>query len=75
MIRKKLLSGFSVSGKYFRNKRERTEWRLQKCYALRTSLTLFCAHGVALSNAGVSKITKALGNLTAAALSDLLPLV
>jgi hypothetical protein len=67
------VSEFRVSGKYYR--RKRTEWRLQKRYALRTSLTLFCAHGVALSNAGVFKITKAAGSLIAPALSDLLPLV
>ena len=54
-----------MSGIYCRNKRKRTEWRLQKCYALRTSLTLFCAHGVALSNAGVFKITKAVGTNSA----------
>jgi hypothetical protein len=64
-----------VSGKYYGKTRKRTECRLQKCYALRTSLALFRAQGVALSNAGVFKITKAAGSLIAPALSDLLPLV
>jgi hypothetical protein len=66
---------FRARGKYYRNKRRRTEWRLQKCYALPTFLTLFCAHGVAVSTAGVIKTTKAVGTLIAPALSDLLPLV
>jgi hypothetical protein len=66
---------FRASGKYYRNKTKTTERRLQKCHALRPFLTLFCAHGVAVSNAGVFKITKAAGTLIALALSDLLPLV
>ena len=54
-----------TSGKCCRNKGIRTEWRLQKYYALWPSLTLFCAHGVAVSNSGVIKITKAVGTLKA----------